>query len=114
MEGVEGAGGRWYGVMALGPAGVLGVVVVGLLPGQLELLNVLHVISGLGILFEFLELRRNTEEGEEGVVVGPPATVQLVLVPVVGVDPKVSWWIGERSMHGVRGEGGREEPHDDD
>lgn len=81
-------------MMALGPAGVLGVVatvVVGLLPELLELLNVLHVTSGLGILFEFLELRRNTEGVLVVVVVdGPPAAVQPVLV-VVGTNPNVSW-----------------------
>jgi hypothetical protein len=48
------------------------------------------VISGLGIRFEFLL-----------------NTLALVVVGLLGA--KVSWWMGERSMQGVSGDGGREE-----
>jgi hypothetical protein len=88
-------------VMALGPAGTVvgvpGVAVVGLPLEQPELLKVLQVTSGLGIRLEFL---RNTV---------PPLVPEQLLVD----GAKVSWWIGERSMLGVRGDGGREEQHED-
>lgn len=89
-------------MIAFGPAGVvvgvLGVGAVGLLPEHPGMLKALQVTRGLGIRLALLW--------------GTVLLVMMMLLALVTVN--VSWWIGERSIFGVRGEGGREEQHEED